>query len=576
MNYVSNEKIEEILSNIDIVEVIEEYVPLKQVGSNFRALCPFHNEKTPSFYVSREKGIYHCFGCNRSGNAIKFLMEYNNITFLEAVSILAEKAGVKIDNGEKTFGSESNYKKIIEDALSYYESLLTSNTGKIAREYIKNRGIKDETIAKFHIGYASSYGLLNYLNRKGWKTNDIIKTGLVIKTENGDIYERFRNRIIFPIYNTVGKVIAFGGRSLGNDLPKYINSPETEFYKKGHLFFGIYQAKNSIKNADSAIIVEGYIDLISLFQNGIENVIAPLGTSLTVEQARLIKRYTNNIILMFDADTAGMKASERGINICLGQDLSVYVVLLEKGMDPDDYIKKYGVDALKERIDERVNFLDFKLSMLKNKYDFSDVDQVTRALHEIQETVRLIPDSMKRELWYKRIAEQYAIPIETVRSENPVKTKEMVKNVAKATDEIDIIYANILNILNIAKEKRRFFDYIRTYIPQKYLEENEIGKIIYNIIINETMPPIVQIISSLEEGLRDIVYKGVFTEGASDKILFQSLKNSWKKLLRIKLKDINSRISKALMYNEDVNGYEEKQSEIIHHLQKIKTGGVDG
>ncbi|NIA22933.1 MAG: DNA primase [Proteobacteria bacterium] len=576
MNYISNEKIEEVLSNVDIVEVIEEYVPLKQVGANYRALCPFHTEKTPSFYVSREKGIYHCFGCGRSGNAIKFLMEYNNITFPEAIAVLAEKAGIKLGDGYETSGSENNYRKILEDALHYFEDSLSGSKGNIAVQYIKNREISEKMVGKFHIGYAPPHGLLNYIGKKGWKTKDVIKTGLVIKTESGEIYERFRNRIMFPIYNTVGKIIAFGGRSLGNELPKYINSPETEYYKKGHIFFGIWQAKNKIKEVDEAVIVEGYIDLISLHQKGIENVIAPLGTALTSEQARLLKRYTGSVILMFDADEAGLKASERGINICLKQGLSVYIALMEKGMDPDDYIKKYGVEALKERIDEKVNFLDFKITMLKKKYNFNDVDQVSRALREIKEIVLLIPDVITRELWYKRIAEQFEIPIETVRTEKVKSIENTRKEKVVKRNELNSIYANILNIINIAHDKQNFFDYIKTYIPFQYLQENAIGKIIYDIVLSENMPSITDMINSLDGKNRDIVYEGVFMENTSDKLLMQSLKMNWKKLLRIKLKEINNRISNALLYNEDVSEYEERQSEIIHHLQKIKAGGVDG
>lgn len=570
MNYISNEKIEEILSNIDIVEIIDEYVPLRQVGSNYRALCPFHTEKTPSFYVSREKGIYHCFGCGRSGNAIKFLMEYNNITFPEAMTILAEKAGIKLGNGYEASSGENSYRKILEDAQNYFENSLSGNMGGIAVQYIKNRGISDETVEKFHIGYAPAHGLLNYLGKKGWKTKEILKTGLIVKTESGEIYERFRNRIMFPIYNTVGKVIAFGGRNLGSDLPKYINSPETEYYKKGHLFFGIYQAKNRIKEFDEAVVVEGYIDLISLYQNGIENVIAPLGTALTPEQARLLKRYTSNVILMFDADEAGLKASERGVNVCLKEGLSVYVVLLEKGTDPDDYIKKYGVDALKERIGRKVNFLDFKIELLKNKYNFNDIDQMSRALKEIKEIVLLIPDAIKRELWYKRIAEQFEIPIEAVRTEKTKSIKSAMGEKVTKRNELNSIYANILNIINVAHDKQKFFDYIKTYIPFQYLQEHVIGKIIYDIVLSEKMPSINDMIDTLDEKTRDVIYEGVFMENSPDKLLMQSLKVNWKKLLRIKLKEINRRISNALLYNEDVSEYEEKQSEIIHHLQQIK------
>jgi DNA primase len=569
MSYIANEKIEEILSSIDIVEFIGEYLDLKQVGSNFRTLCPFHSEKTPSFYVSREKNIYHCFGCGKSGNAIKFLMEFENVSFKEALTILAEKSGINLEINYKGTQKDTSYFKILDDAKKYYIESLFSHNGKLAYQYLQHRNINADTIKSFSIGYSSSRGLTLFMENHGWNKQDLMNAGLLVKNSNGEYYERFHNRIMFPIFNTIGKVVGFGGRALGNELPKYINSPETEYYKKGKLAYGLYHSKNSISKLKNAIIVEGYIDLLTMYQNGITNVAAPLGTSLTSDQIKLIKRYSHSITLLFDADHAGIRAMERGVNISLKQDMSVYVVLLDNNLDPDEYIKENGIESLKNKINEKTNFIDFKISVLKDRYDINDIDQLNILIKELLTTVNDISDPIKRELWYRKISDLFSVNIELLRS--AINKKEVVIAKDNANENsLDNIYLNILSVLYTAHKKHNFYEYIEMYIPIEYFKDNKIGNIIYDIAKNRSIPEINDITTIVTGSYRERMYKIIFSEKVSDEMLMNSLKINAKKLLKIKLKEINDKITKAISSNEEINYYESKQSKILHHLQKIK------
>ncbi|MGH2568688.1 MAG: DNA primase, partial [Bacteroidota bacterium] len=325
---IPNEKIEEIRAANDIVEVVSAHAPLKKRGKNFVGLCPFHQEKTPSFTVSADKQMYHCFGCGRGGNVFTFVMEFEKVSFVEAVRSLATRAGIAIPETETQYEQsgeiENLYNACRFAGLHFYTNLLQSDEGKAALDYFHRRGFTDETIRTFGLGYSlnSWDGLLQKAQEEGIGTDYLVKAGLVRTREDGSLYDYFRGRAMFPIFSTTGRVVGFGARKLRDDDPlgKYINSPETPVYNKSRVLFGLFQAKDAIRAENNALMVEGYADLISLYQAGFQNVVASSGTALTEEQVQLIGRYTKDLTLVYDADSAGSQATLRGVDVVLQQD----------------------------------------------------------------------------------------------------------------------------------------------------------------------------------------------------------------------------------------------------------------
>ncbi len=343
---ISERKIEEIRSAVNIVDVISDKVTLRKRGKNFLGLCPFHNEKTPSFTVSEDKQIYHCFGCHNGGNAFKFLMEYEKISFVEAVQELAQQAGINIEYNDEGAEERQSEQEILYDINSivgryFSDNLRLSDEGEIGRKYFEKRNIKDKTIREFGLGYsfASKDNLVNFLSAKKVDLEKALQLGLIGKANDGRLYDKFSGRIIFPIFSSHGRVIAFAGRILEkrDNAAKYLNSPESIIYYKGKILYGLSHAKDEIRKRNKAILVEGYMDLISLYQNGIKNVVAVSGTALTDDQVQLLSRYTKNVFLLFDADTAGIKASMRSIELLLKKDIEIKIISLPSGEDPDSY-----------------------------------------------------------------------------------------------------------------------------------------------------------------------------------------------------------------------------------------------
>ncbi len=406
---ISQKSVQQILETAKVEEVVEEYVNLKRRGVNMLGLCPFHNEKTPSFTVSPAKNIYKCFGCGKGGNAVQFLMEHENFTFPEALRHLAQKYNIEI---EETQTSRENIEErqlldslyiITQFAKEYYaDQLLNTSKGKsIGLSYFKERGYREESIKKFGLGFApekrDNFTLTAV--QKGFNIELLRKIALTSK-HNSDF---FRNRVMFPIHNLAGKVIGFGGRTLqkGKKIPKYINSPETEIYNKSKVLYGAFHAKKGIRQEDECILVEGYTDVISLHQAGIENVVASSGTSLTVGQIRLIKRYTPNIKIIYDGDPAGVKAALRGLDLILEQDMNVKVVLLPEGEDPDSYLQQLGSSDFKQFIDE--NAKDFILLKTNLLIEETKGDPVKKAglIKDIVSSIAWIPDPLKRSVYAK-------------------------------------------------------------------------------------------------------------------------------------------------------------------------------
>ncbi|PIW67988.1 MAG: DNA primase, partial [Candidatus Omnitrophica bacterium CG12_big_fil_rev_8_21_14_0_65_42_8] len=352
MGRIPENVLNEIQDKCDIVEIISDYIPLKPIGRNFKACCPFHHEKTPSFIVSPDKQIYHCFGCNSGGNVFNFLKEYEKIDFIDAVKMLAEKTGVKLPEYKTRDDQDASIVSAVytvnDIAANYYSSFLVGDGLKpsptLPECYIAKRGLDGPIVKKFRIGYAdpSWRGLIDYLTGRGIRQDIILKAGLIIRGKENSYYDLFRNRIIFPIFDARNRIIGFGARAMDDSVPKYINSPETVVYKKGQHLYGLNFAKAGIKEKNYAIITEGYLDVITCHQYGVDNAIASLGTALTTEQIRLLKRYTHNVVMLYDADQAGEMASLRGLDLFLEEDINVKIATLEKGHDPDSFLRKFG------------------------------------------------------------------------------------------------------------------------------------------------------------------------------------------------------------------------------------------
>ena len=377
--------IEDIRNKADIVKVVSEYVGLKKRGKNYLGLCPFHSEKDASFTVSPEKQIFHCFGCNEGGNAFAFLMKMENISFVQAVEELGSKVGVKVPKSPQAAAARSKKEKLFHImglAAKYFQSQLSQP----ALDYLTKRKISEKTIKEFKLGYvpAGWDNLFKSLIGRGVNPEDMASLGLVLAREKkGDYYDRFRNRLIFCIQDPRGRVLAFGGRALGNEEPKYLNSPDTYIYHKGETLFGLNLSKDSIKKKKTAILVEGYFDLITPFQAGITNIVASLGTALTTNQAKLLSHYCETVIIAFDQDIAGGIAAERSIEIFRNEGLKVKVAKLQGGKDPDEIINKQGKEAFEAILEQALSYLDFKIKQICLKQNLNEIEGRSHALKEI-------------------------------------------------------------------------------------------------------------------------------------------------------------------------------------------------
>lgn len=422
---IPEKQIDEIRNASDIVDIISGFIQLKKRGKNFIGLCPFHQEKTPSFTVSEEKQIYHCFGCGAGGNVFKFLMDYKNISFVEAVEEIAEHVGIKIQYdsapSEQQNELEVFYEINLLAARFFSDQLLKSENGESAREYLKNRGIKLQTQKIFGIGFApfSRESFLNLAKENKIDLQKAKQLGLIDTNDKGEYYDKFRGRIIFPIFSPNGRVIAFGGRIFSGETnaAKYLNSPESPVYSKRKSLYGLFHSKDEIRKLDRAILVEGYMDLISLYQAGFKNVVASSGTSLTDEQVQLLSRFTKNVLVLFDADSAGEKAALRSIEILLKQNFEVKIISLPKGEDPDSFINKFGKEQFEEEISRAQNFFEYQTSQYEKQGAFEDAASTTKAIREIVRILSLLNDELKRNLYIKAIAKKFGLREKLIESE---------------------------------------------------------------------------------------------------------------------------------------------------------------
>lgn len=413
---IPESKIEEIRNSVSIVDVISEYVQLRKRGKNFIGLCPFHSEKTPSFTVTEEKQIFHCFGCHAGGNVFKFLMDYKKISFIEAVQEIAQQQGIEISYDDEGYNEKQSEQEILYDintevARYFSNNLLNDEEGELARNYFQKRNLKVQTMRAFGLGYAHNgyENLVNFLKEKNIDLEKALQLGLIGRNNDGRVYDKLAGRIIFPIFSPNGRVVAFAGRKLREDDSggKYINSPESIIYVKGRILYGLSHAKDDIRKLNKAIIVEGYMDLISLYQAGVKNVVAVSGTALTDDQAQLLSRYTKNVILLFDADTAGIKASMRSIEILLKRDFDVKISTLPKGEDPDSYVTKFGKDAFDEIIKKAENFLEYQTAYYEAQGMFDDPTKMAEAIRDLVKPIALVDDELKRNILMRTIARKF-------------------------------------------------------------------------------------------------------------------------------------------------------------------------
>ena len=417
---IPQETVNRILDSAQIVDVIGDFVTLKKRGANHIACCPFHNEKTPSFSVSASKGIYKCFGCGKSGTAVGFVMEHENMSYTEALKYLAKKYHIEVVEKEESAEEIAQRQRheslmlVSEYAGNFFQDSLQTDEGRnIALQYFRSRGLEDETIRKYGLGWAplSRRALSESARAAGYKEEFLIETGLSIKYDDGRLVDRFYDRVIFPIHSVSGRVIAFGGRTLKTDksVAKYVNSPETEIYVKSRSLYGIYFAKNEISRQDRCILVEGYLDVLSMHQLGITNVVASSGTSLTVEQIRLIRKFTNNITIIYDGDGAGIKAALRGIGLVLKEGMNVKVVLLPDGQDPDDFAKRHTLEEVRDHIAQNEqDFINFKTDLLLDEAG-NDPIQRAKLINDIADTIALIPDAVVRAVYVRSSAAKFEI-----------------------------------------------------------------------------------------------------------------------------------------------------------------------
>ena len=423
-NMIPSATIDEIRNKTDILQVVGEYVALKKRGKNYLGLCPFHSEKTPSFTVSEDKQIFHCFGCGEGGNVFSFIMKAENVSFAEAVEMLGERSGIRVVNSAAKGSApveKEKYFSIMDMAQEYFVKTMEGTEGTPAKDYISKRGLNEETVKAFGLGYSLTAwdGLMNHLYRKGVSQADMLKLGLIIeRSDKSGYYDRFRGRLMFPVYNLRGKVLGYSGRILtGDDEAKYVNSPDSPIYNKGYSLFGISMTKDDVKKSKTAVLVEGNVDLLSCWQYGIKNVAAPLGTALTENQAKTIRRFAENVVLAFDADNAGAAATSRSIEILKEAGLNVKVAAYKGGKDPDEALKKLGAQEFEKSIRDAMPWTEFKLLSAISKHDLASIEGRAKAAKEAAFVIGQEKDEFVRQGYIKLAAEKLGFSADDIGAE---------------------------------------------------------------------------------------------------------------------------------------------------------------
>lgn len=502
MVFISDEKKNEILENSDIVAIIGDYVDLKKSGNSYKGLCPFHNEKTPSFTVDDRKQLFHCFGCGEGGDVVSFIMHKEGLSYIDSMKYLAKKAGIKLDDTKSSKENKilNRYYDINKDIMMYfYKNLLTDKAGQI---YLKNRGFRSNIVNTFMLGFTKNSwdDLLNYVKKKDYLLDDIENLGLIKKSQNGKYYDKYRNRLIFPIINHYGKVIGFGGRSIDSTMPKYLNSPESQVFKKRYNLYGLNIFKKQASK--DIILVEGYMDVIGLNNQGIDQAVASLGTSLTSDQAKLLKRYAKNVYICYDEDNAGIKATDRAIEILLDEGIKPNIISLEKGLDPDDFVKKYGRDAFIKKMDEASDVYNYKYNKILDLYAESKDNEKFEKLNLFIEFLSSIKSDLTREIFINNVSKLFDIDKSTLK-ESVLKYNDNYKKTYKNQNKDSFYNKNDFKNFNTNQntiiERKKYsvstneLETLRLYLNQK--DEYDENKDFFDqVIVDEKLLEIKQYI----------------------------------------------------------------------------------
>ena len=582
----SEEILDEIRNRVDIVGIISEYVPLKPSGKGHKGLCPFHQEKTPSFMVDSDKQIFHCFGCGEGGNVFSFIMKMEKINFPEAVKMLAEKAGVQLptpkNQDSQYYQERETIMRLNEIAASYYQKNLYGQNGKIALKYLFERNFKKEIVQKFNLGYAlpGYEHLIRILVQKKIRVADLFKAGLAVKSrKTGNGIDYFRNRIIFPIINLQGKIIAFGGRVLDDSLPKYINSPETPIYSKGKNLYGLYQAKMGIRQKNQIIIMEGYTDVLMAHQYGFDNAVGSLGTALTVQQIDLIKRYADEAIISFDSDTAGKNATLRSLNLIKKAGIKIRIISLPANSDPADVLLKRGADFFNRLIKNSLPLIDYKLELLTQQYNPASSEGKIAIARGLFDDLASIDSQLELHAEVKKIAERLRLEEDTMlkdlsRYQKGNRTLPNISTSVKNTTESTHINAEKILIGGMVQDSRNIEKILSELDITDFTnkEHREIISVIKNLFENGEKINIQKIIDQLENQniiklLSQIVLKDVVH--SDEETINRSINAMKKYKLQLKLNKIRLKIKQEESENNEIKP--ELLQDYQDILYKIKT-----
>jgi DNA primase len=566
-----SQAVDEIKAQIDIVDFLSRYLDLKRAGRNYKALCPFHPEKTPSFVVNPEKQFFHCFGCGVGGDIITFVMRYEGVGFLDAVRILAEKAGIKIETSATEFSTSITRRTLLnihQKTSEFFRQQLQKTPE--AKEYLKRRGLSNEIIATFMLGYAPSGGdlLYRYLMDEGYTEGQILQAGVCKKTEDGVIMDMFRRRVIFPITSIRGEVIAFGGRVVSEEQlgPKYLNSPESPIFKKSSELFGLYQAKEEIKKKGYAILMEGYLDVLTSHQFGLTNTVAPLGTSLTEGQVRRLKTLTEKVLLVFDSDEAGLKASKRALALCCQAGITAKVLLLPEGEDPDTFLRRYGVEGFKKLFSETKDIVDFY---------FSIQNEETETVRELVEVIAEVRDSIMKGSLLKRVSEKTGIPEQFLIEEMKVYRRIPKSEISDRIQQTKVVVPDAeKTILAIFASHPEYSELINSRVSPEMFE-NPLVKTIYLKLTNTTPETFLNDVLEEEEMsfLSSLIVNLKVDREELEEIILDCVKKIRAKSLRRRITELQAWIKEAEK-QKDQETLIELQQKFLSIIKEGKSEGI--
>ena len=590
----SNELIDDIRSSNDIVDIISQYVTLKRSGRSFFGLCPFHNEKSPSFSVSPDKQIFHCFGCGAGGNVIHFTQKIENLTFREALESLAERANIALPTSSDPEDTAKQYLKdrmykINELTAQFYHENLYKPTSKQAQDYIKQRKLDNRTLKAFKIGYSGNFNeLYMFLKSQGFKDDEILATGLVNKNDRGQFVDRYRKRLMFPILDVRDKVIAFGGRILEKDAKtaKYINSNENLVYSKGRNLFAMNLAKKSSQKR--IIVVEGYMDAISLYQRGFDNVVASLGTALTEAQGRLLRKYGEQVILSYDSDGAGQAAIVRGMDILKKLGCDVRILQMEGAKDPDEYVIKYGSGRFNLLVDNAISLVEYKVKILKDKYNLDNTNDKIKFLNEISKVLSEVDNKIEKEIFIEKIARTYSISAEAIYAEVNKLNYNKVSQEKVLEKKVPVVKVKTENINEAVLKREKMIIYLLVNNSSEALEKlrksinfkdfkSEINKKIVNKILELYAAGIhdaTQVLNSFEEPEEISHVTEIMADdyeiSSVDKCIEDIIYSYNKDKLISEKNEILSIIENSDLTKEEIANLETRLSQIIIELAKMK------